>query len=325
MDSVAQDREIGTMEQTMTSAEMLRSQTTLPVVVAPMFMVSGPEIVVESCKAGVVGTVPALNSRTVDEFEGILQKIHRDLKAFSEENPSALVAPYGVNLVVRQGNERLEEDLELCAQYKSPIVITIMGKPTKVVDTVHAYGGIVFSDVTTVEFAKKAADCGPDGLVLVCAGAGGHAGRLNPFAFVSAVREFFDGILLVGGCISTGGAIRAVEAMGADFAYMGTRFIPTAESLAQDEYKQMIVDSEIKDIIYTPAVSGMPANFMRSSLDMTGFDLSNPADIRRRSDATGEANAWRDVWSAGQGVQTIRDVSTVRDVVRTLKNEYDKA
>ena len=198
-------------------------------------------------------------------------------------------------------------------------VVTIAGH-----DSVHGYGGMVVSDVTTVEFAKKAADCGPDGLVLVCAGAGGHAGQLNPFAFVSAVREFFDGILFVGGCISTGGAVRAVEAMGGDFAYMGTRFIPTAESLAQKEYKQMIVDSEIKDIIYTPAVSGMPANFMRSSLETTGFDLSNPADITRNS-AADESTAWRDVWSAGQGAHSIRDVSTVKEVVESLKREYDKA
>ena len=308
----------------MTKAGELQAQTVAPVVVAPMFTITGPELVVESCKAGVIGAYPALNARTSEDFEDLLKTITRELTEYSKANPDTIVSPYAVNLVLRSTNTRLGIDLEICERYQVPIVITIMGKPGEVAERVHGYGGLVFSDVTTIDFAKKAADAGADGLVLICSGAGGHAGRLSPFAFVPAVREFFDAIIIVGGCISDGGAIRAVQALGGDFAYMGTRFIPTVECLAQEEYKQMIVDSSIHDIIYTPAVSGLPANFMRASLEMTGFDVSDPDDVQRR-DAANEAKAWSGIWGAGQGVHIVHEVSTVSDLVSKLKAEYEAA
>lgn len=308
----------------MPKLEELRAQLTMPVVVAPMFVITGVDLVVESCKAGVIGSYPALNARTSEDFEDFLKTATAELDAYREANPDAVVAPYAVNLVLRKTNTRLEADLEICERYQAPIVITIMGKPKEVADRVHGYGGLVFSDVTTIDFAKKAADAGADGLVLVCGGAGGHAGTLSPFAFVPAVREFFDGIIIVGGCISSGGGVRAAQALGGDLAYMGTRFIPTAECLAQDEYKQMIVDSSIHDIVYTPAVSGIPANFMRPSLEMTGFDLSNPHDIQR-TERSDEVKAWSGIWSAGQGVHIVHETLAVADLVAKLRAEYEAA
>ncbi len=308
----------------MTKASELQAQTVTPVIVAPMFTITGLEMVAECCKAGVIGGYPALNARTSEDFEDLLKTITAELADYRKANPDTIVSPYAVNLVLRSTNTRLGVDLEICERYQVPIVITIMGKPGEVADRVHGYGGLVFSDVTTIDFAKKAADAGADGLVLICAGAGGHAGRLSPFAFVPAVREFFDGIIIVGGCISDGGAVRAVQALGGDFAYMGTRFIPTVECLAQEEYKQMIVDSSIHDIIYTPAVSGLPANFMRASLEMTGFDVSNPDDVQRR-DAANEAKPWSGIWGAGQGVHIVHEVSTVSDLVSKLIAEYEAA
>lgn len=308
----------------MTKVEELQAQMVAPLVVAPMFTITGLNLVVESCKAGVIGVYPALNSRTSEDFEELLKELTTELRDYRNANPDAIVAPYAVNLVLRGTNTRLEADLEICERYKVPIVITIMGKPGEVAERVHAYGGLVFSDVTTIDFAKKAAGGGVDGLILICSGAGGHAGRLSPFAFIPAVREFFDGIIIGGGCVSSGGAVRAVQALGGDLAYMGTRFIPTVECLAQEPYKQMIVDSTIHDIIYTPAVSGLPANFMRASLETAGFDLSNPDDIQR-TDSSNEAKAWSGIWGAGQGVHIVHEVATVSDLVSKLKTEYEDA
>jgi nitronate monooxygenase len=311
----------------MTKAEELRSQTVLPVVVAPMFLVSGVDLVVAACQAGVIGAFPALNGRTPEAFGQMLEEITSRLEAYRRDHPQAVVSLYGVNLIVHKSNPRWEGDLELCVRHRVPMVITSLGKPSAVVEAVHAYGGTVLSDVINVEHAKKAAACGVDGLILVCAGAGGHAGRYNPLAFVPAVREFFDGILVVAGCISTGGGVRAVTAIGGDFAYMGTRFIPTAESRAQDDYKRMILDSSIGDIVYTPAVSGVHASFLRESLERAGYDLerlgagAGELDV----DMENEAKVWRDTWSAGQGVHVIHEISTVREVVELLKSEYRSA
>jgi len=308
----------------MTKVEELQTKLTAPVIVAPMFTITGLSMTAESCKAGVIGGYPALNSRTSEDFEEFLEALTKELDEYREANPDAVVAPYAINLVLRGTNTRLEADLTICEKYKVPIVITIMGKPGEVAERVHAYGGLVFSDVTTIDFAKKAAGAGVDGLVLICAGGGGHAGTLSPFAFIPAVREFFDGIIIGGGCVSSGGAIRAIQALGGDLAYMGTRFIPTVECLAQEPYKQMIVDSSMHDIIYTPAVSGIPANFMRGSLEQTGFDVSNPADVQR-TDPTNEAKPWSGIWGAGQGVHIVHEVATVSNLVSKLKTEYEDA
>ncbi len=307
----------------MSKAEELPAKLQAPIIVAPLFTISGIDLVVASCKAGVIGAYPALNSRTTEDFEECLGIITKELDDFQQQNPDAKVAPYAMNLVLRN-NDRLEADLQICEKYKVPIIITIMGRPKEVVDRVHAYGGMVFSDVTTIDFAKKAIEGGVDGLVLVCAGAGGHAGTLSHFAFVPAVREFFDGVIIVGGALSSGGAVRAAEALGGDLAYMGTRFIPTVECQAQEEYKQMIVDSTIHDIIYTPAVSGIPANFMKDSLVKTGFDISDPANVQRVDDS-GAAKPWSGIWGAGQGVHIVHEISTVSDLVKKLKDEYDAA
>lgn len=309
----------------MIKAEALAAETVIPVVCAPMFIVSGVGIVTASCKAGIIGAFPALNGRTSEDFEEMLIEIDRDLDEYRAENPDAIVSPYGVNLNLRK-NPRIEADLEICCKYEVPLIITSLGKPDAIVKAVHGYGGTVVSDVVFVEHAKKVADAGVDGLVLVCAGAGGHGGRLNPFAFVPAVREFFDGMLLVAGGISTGGAIRAIKALGADFAYMGTRFIASEESLAEPEYIEMMKESVISDVVYTPNVTGVHANFMKQSLLQSGFDLTDPLNVIAppKPDNTGR-KAWKSVWSAGQGVHVIRDAPSVQSVVDRLSEEYENA
>jgi nitronate monooxygenase len=311
----------------MTPGDSLRRQTVLPVIAAPMFLVSGVDLVVAACRAGVIGAFPALNGRTAADFRAMLEAIGAQLQASRDADPGASIAPYGVNLIVHHTNPRVAEDLALCAEYRVPLVITSLGKPTAIVETVHGYGGLVLSDVATIEHARKAAECGVDGLILVCAGAGGHAGRLNPFAFVAGVREFYEGIVVVAGCISDGRAVRACEALGADLAYLGTRFIATQESLAPQAYKTMIVGSAAADIVYTPAVSGVPASFLRASLEQSGYDLANLDQVQRplNMNMEEEAKAWRDTWSAGQGVHTIHDIPSVAELVRRLRTEYEAA
>ncbi len=299
------------------AAERLRARMTLPAIAAPMFLVSGVDLVTTACAAGVVGAFPSLNARTVEDFDAMLCAIESRLALH------AAPAPYAVNLTPHRTNPRYEPDLECCAAHRVPLVISSLGKPTHIVEVVHAYGGLVFSDVTTLEHARKAADCGVDGLVLVCSGAGGHAGTLTPFAFAPAVRAFFDGVVALAGGVCDGYGIRACEELGADFAYMGTRFVATEESLAPPEYKQMLVDSTAADIVYTPVVSGIWANFLRASLERCGYRIADgaipPVDV------TQEAKAWRDVWSAGHGVELIRDIPSVESLVARLRAEYDAA
>ncbi len=304
----------------MNRASELRARLSMPVIVAPMFLISGVELVVACCKEGVVGTFPTLNGRTGDDFRRMLSEITEQLGA-SGGSP----APYGVNLIVHKTNSRLQEDLETCIEFKVPIIITSLGKPTEIVEAVHGYGGLVLSDVSTVEFAHKAAETGVDGLILVCVGAGGHAGTLNPFVFTSAVREFYDGIVAVSGCISNGRAVRACEVLGADFAYLGTRFIPTTECAATDAYKDMIVEAGASDIIHTPVVSGIPCNFIRASLERCGYDITKQGAVNPHADLAKEYSLWRDIWTAGQGVQTIHGITSVRDVVQSLRAEYQCA
>jgi len=287
----------------------------LPVIAAPMFLVSGPDLVVECCNAGVIGTFPSLNQRTT---EGYRDWIH-DIKA--RLTPEA--AAFGVNHIVHPTNPRLMADMMVSVEEKVPLIITSLGAVRDVVDAVHGYGGVVFHDIANVRHARKAAQAGVDGLILVANGAGGHAGVVNPFALVEEVRSFFDGTIILSGCLSTGRDVAAATMMGADFAYMGTRFISTAESQAQAEYKQMIVDAGASDITYTPAVSGIPANFLTPSLIANGIDPKSLPE--HKLDMGEEARAWKTVWSAGQGAGAVHDILPAARLVDRLRHEYAEA
>ena len=298
-----------------------RLRLRVPVVAAPMFLVSTPELVLACCRAGVVGSFPALNLRTAAELEGWLTAIDGQLEPDD--------APYAVNLIVHSSNARLRDDLAVLARHRVPIVITSLGAASEVVDAVHAWGGIVLHDVTNAHHARKAASAGVDGLILVAAGAGGHAGTLSPFALMAEVRPWFDGLVLLAGGLSTGADVLAARAMGADLAYLGTRFIATAESGASTEYKAMLVQAGAGDIVHTPSVSTIPANFLRASLEAAGYDLAaspGAVDLAHLTAPTeADAKAWRDIWSAGHGVAAIGDVPSVGVLVERLATEYEAA
>ncbi|QXT62299.1 NAD(P)H-dependent flavin oxidoreductase [Tessaracoccus palaemonis] len=291
----------------------------LPVVAAPMFLVSGPDLVLACAHAGVLGSFPALNRRTTGGFDEWLALI----------SAGARDAPYAVNLIVHSSNPRLDDDLEVIARRRVPVVITSLGASDRVVAAVHAYGGLVFHDVTTLAHARRAIAAGVDGLILVSAGAGGHAGTLNPFSFVTAVRSFYDGTLLLGGGLSTGADVAAAIALGADLAYLGTRFVATQESLAPQEYKDMLAAAAPEDIVYTPTVSSIPANFLAESLTRAGIDPAappGPVDLTHlTSPSPSDAKAWRDIWSAGQSVAGITDTPSVAQLVYRLDEEYAAA
>lgn len=297
----------------------------LPLVAAPMFLVSNPKLVLACCEQGIVGSFPALNQRESSGFKAWLEEIEAGLTALPQ------AAPYAVNLIVHQSNPRLRADLELCVEHKVPIVITSLGAVKEVVDAVHSYGGLAFHDVTTRRHAEKAAEAGVDGLIAVAAGAGGHAGTWSPFALVAEIRQFFDKTLLLAGCLNHGHEILATQVLGADLAYLGTRFIATRESNAEMAYKQMIIDAKAADIVHTPAVSGVPASFMRQSLEAAGYDmahLNDKGDINygeKLKPLNDEAKAWKTVWSAGQGVGDIHDMPTVAELVARLDDEYRQA
>ncbi len=300
---------------------------TLPVVAAPMFLISGPQLVIECCKNGIVGTFPALNQRTSEGFEEWLIQIKSELNAFEKETGKK-AAPFGVNLIVHQTNPRLEADLKLCMKHKVPLIITSLGAVSQVVDAVHSYGGLVFHDVIKKRHAEKAAGAGVDGLILVAAGAGGHAGSINPKSLVAEVIKFFDKTILLSGCISTGRDVASAMQMGADLAYMGTRFINTEESKATDEYRQMIIDAGASDVVYTAAISGVHANFLAASLQAAGIteeDLKKGHKIDFGKELDTEAKAWKTIWSAGQGVTTITDVQPTAQLVENLKTEFKSA
>ena len=300
---------------------------TLPVVAAPMFLISGPQLVIECCKNGFVGTFPALNQRTSEGFEEWLIQIKSELNAFEKETGKK-AAPFGVNLIVHQTNPRLEADLKLCMKHKVPLIITSLGAVSQVVDAVHSYGGLVFHDVIKKRHAEKAAGAGVDGLILVAAGAGGHAGSINPMSLVAEVKKFFDKTILLSGCISTGRDVASAMQMGADLAYMGTRFINTEESKATDEYRQMIIDAGASDVVYTAAISGVHANFLAASLQAAGIteeDLKKGHKIDFGKELDTEAKAWKTIWSAGQGVTTITDVQPTAQLVENLKTEFKSA
>ncbi|MFN3930721.1 MAG: NAD(P)H-dependent flavin oxidoreductase [Brevundimonas sp.] len=293
----------------------LQNGLTLPVIAAPMFLVSGPDLVVECCNAGVIGTFPSLNQRTTEGYREWLQEIKSRLK------PDA--AAFGVNHIVHPTNPRLMADMMVSVDEKVPLIITSLGAVRDVVEAVHGYGGVVFHDIANVRHARKAAEAGVDGLILVANGAGGHAGVVNPFALVEEVRAFFDGTIILSGCLSTGRDVAAATMLGADFAYMGTRFISTTESMAQGEYKQMIVDAGASDITYTPAVSGIPANFLTPSLVANGIDPKSLPE--HKLDMGDEARAWKTVWSAGQGAGGVHDILPTEQLVGRLRDEYAEA
>ena len=312
------------------SRSLFNDTLQIPAVAAPMFLISGPKLVIECCKNGVVGTFPALNQRTTAGFEEWLVDIKASLAEAAQANGHA-PAPYGVNLIVHRTNPRLQADLEVCVRQEVPIIITSLGAVSELVDAVHSYGGLVFHDVINRRHAEKAVAAGVDGLILVCAGAGGHAGTLNPMPFITEVRSFFDGIILLSGCISTGRDIASAMQMGADLAYLGTRFINTEESKADDDYREMIINSRTSDIVYTAAVSGVNANFLRSSLESMGiteemWGRKARIDFGKELDAAeAEAKAWKTIWSAGQGVASISDVLPVGKLVTQLKEEFRQA
>jgi nitronate monooxygenase len=302
----------------------------LPAVAAPMFLTSGPALVSACCKAGVLGTFPALNQRTTEGFEAWLAEIEAELAQHARQS-GRTAAPFGVNLIVHKTNPRVMADLEVCARHRVPLIITSLGAAHEVVEKVHAYGGLVFHDVTTAKHAKKAAEAGVDGLILVAAGAGGHAGTWSPFALVQEVRQFFRGTILLAGCISTGSDIAAAQMMGADLAYMGTRFIATRESLVSQAYKDMIVNATAADILYTPSISSIPASFLRQSIVAAGLDpdkLAPPAGVdlshitEPYKKELQHSKAWRDIWSAGQGVGAIHDLPPAQELIERLIAEY---
>jgi nitronate monooxygenase len=301
----------------------------LPAVGAPQFIVANPELVIAQCKGGIVGGFPALNARPQSLLDDWLYRIKDELAAYDEAHPEAPSAPYAVNQIVHRTNERLEQDVATCVKHKVPIVITSLGARPEVNEAIHSYGGIVLHDIINVTFAKKALEKGADGLIAVCAGAGGHAGRLSPFALVQEIREFFDGPLLLSGAIATGRGILAAQAMGADLAYIGSAFIATTEANAPDAYKQMIVDSAAGDIIYTSLFSGVLGNYLKGSIAAAGLDPDNlpESDPTKMNFAGGssKAKAWKDIWGAGQGVGAVHEIVPTAELIARFKREYDEA
>lgn len=292
-----------------------------PIIAAPMFLVSGPDLVVETCRAGMVGTFPALNQRTNQGYEDWLVEIQDRLAGFGHKPP-----PFGVNLVVHKSNSRLQADIATTIKHKVPLIITSLGAAREVVEAVHSYGGLVFHDIINMKHARKAAEAGVDGLIAVAAGAGGHAGLMSPFAMVSEIRQFFDKTIILSGVMSHGREVAAARVMGADFAYLGTRFIATKESLAAEGFKEMITESTAADIVYTPAISGVSGNFLRPSIVAAGRDPDNlTVDANSALHLEGEAKVWKDIWSAGQGVGGIADIPTTAELCARLTAEYREA
>ena len=303
------------------------TELSLPAIAAPMFLISGPQLVIECCKNGIVGTFPALNQRTSEGFEEWLLEIKNALATYEKES-GIKPAPFGVNLIVHPTNPRLQADLKLCIKHKVPIIITSLGAVSQVVEAVHSYGGLVFHDIIKKRHAQKAAEAGVDGLILVAAGAGGHAGTINPMTLVAEIKKFFDKTIILSGCISTGRDIASAMQMGADLAYMGTRFINTKESKAPEEYRQMIINAGASDVIYTAAISGVHANFLGASLKAAGIteaDLKKDTKVDFGKELDTEAKAWKTIWSAGQGVATVENVLSVADLVTQLKQEFKAA
>ncbi|MFT5578538.1 MAG: nitronate monooxygenase [Paraglaciecola psychrophila] len=311
-------------------AAKLKTSLTIPAVASPLFIISGPELVIAQCKAGIIGSFPSLNARPVAQFEEWLIRIRDELDAYDLANPDNPSAPFAVNQIVHGSNDRLQQDVDLCVKYKVPIIITSLGAKKHVNDAIHSYGGIVLHDVINSKFAKKAVEKGADGLIAVAAGAGGHAGTLSPLVLIQEIREWFDGPLLLSGAIGSGSSILAAQAMGADLAYIGSAFIATKEANAQTDYKQMIVDSTGEDILYSNLFTGVHGNYLRPSVVQAGLDpealpVSDPSAMNFGSGGNTDAKAWKDIWGCGQGIGPVTEVATVADLVTRLKTEYDTA
>lgn len=309
--------------------EVLKQRLRIPVVGAPLFIVSHPALVLAQCKAGVVGSFPALNARPEAQLDEWLAEITEELRNHDEKNPDRPAAPYAVNQIVHRSNKRLEHDLGMCVKYKVPIVISSLGAVPEVNEAIHSYGGIVLHDIINNRHANSAIRKGADGLIAVAAGAGGHAGPLSPFALIQEIREWFDGPLLLSGAISTGGAILAAQAMGADLAYIGSPFIATNEARAVDGYKQMIVDSTSTDIVYSNYFTGIHGNYLKPSIAKAGMDPehlpeADPSKMDFEAATTG-AKAWKDIWGCGQGIAAIKEIVPAGDLVARLEREYHAA
>ena len=310
--------------------ESLRGKLSLPVVGAPLFIISNPDLVIAQCKAGVIGSFPALNARPIEVLDEWLTRIAEELDAHNQANPDNPAAPYAVNQIVHNSNDRLMHDVDMCVKHKVPVVITSLGARPEVFEAIHSYGGLCFHDVINNRFAHKAIEKGADGLICVAAGAGGHAGTLSPMAFVQEVREWFDGPVLLSGAISTGDGVLAAQAMGADLAYLGSAFIATDEANADPAYKQALVDYAASDIVYTNLFTGVHGNYLRPSIEAAGMDPDNlpesdPSKMNFGSGGSNKSKAWKDIWGCGQGINAIKTVAPVADFVAQLRSEYDAA
>ena len=309
---------------------ILRDRLRLPVIGSPLFIISGPDLVIAQCKAGIIGSFPSLNARPISQLDEWLHRITEELAAWDRDHPDQLSAPFAVNQIVHRTNNRLEEDIALCTKYKVPVIITSLGARVEVNDAIHSYGGIVLHDVITNAFARKAVEKGADGLIPVAAGAGGHAGTLSPFALVQEIREWFDGPIALSGSIATGRAILGAQAMGADLAYMGSAFIATAEANAVSGYKEMIVESSAEDIVYSNLFTGVHGNYLAPSIIRAGLDpadlpQSDPSKMNFGSGGNQEAKAWRDIWGCGQGIGAIHSAPPAGEFIARLIREYEAA
>ncbi|MFN3522214.1 MAG: NAD(P)H-dependent flavin oxidoreductase [Phenylobacterium sp.] len=309
---------------------VLRDRLRLPVIASPLFIISNPDLVIAQCKAGIVGSFPSLNARPISQLDEWLARITEELAAYDKANPDAPSAPFAVNQIVHKTNDRLEQDVELCVKYKAPIVITSLGARTDVNDAIHSYGGVTLHDVINSSFARKAIEKGADGLIPVAAGAGGHAGKLSPFALIQELREWFDGPIALSGSIANGAAILGAQAMGADLAYIGSAFIATKEANAVQDYKEMIVASSGDDIVYTNLFTGVHGNYLRPSIEAAGLDPDNlpqsdPSKMNFGSGGNTKAKAWKDIWGCGQGIGAVKDIPSAAELIERLTREYDAA
>ncbi|MDE2625729.1 MAG: nitronate monooxygenase [Burkholderiales bacterium] len=299
----------------------------LPIIGAPLFIISNPRLVIEQCKAGVVGAMPALNARPAEQLDDWLAEITETLAAHNKAHPDRPAAPFAINQIVHKSNDRLEHDMQMCAKYKVPIVITSLGARTDVNDAVHAWGGVVLHDIINNFFARKAIEKGADGLIAVAAGAGGHAGVKSPFALIQEIREWFDGPVALSGSIASGGAVLAAQAMGADFAYIGSAFVATEEARAVEGYKQMIVDSNSDDIVYSNLFTGVHGNYLKGSIRNAGLDPDNlpESDPSKMNFGGDSKKAWKDIWGCGQGIGAIKSVQPAAELIARLNREYQAA
>ena len=310
--------------------DSIKDNISIPVIGAPLFLISVPDLVIAQCKAGIIGSFPALNARPQHVLEEWIVRIKTELKEYQEQNPDKKVAPFAVNQICHGSNDRLQGDMEICVKHEVPIIITSLRPPAEVVEAAHSYGGLVFHDVINVRHAKKAADMGVDGLILVCAGAGGHAGALSPFALLREVKSWFDGTIILSGSIGDGYSVASALALGADFAYLGTRFIATHEANAEPEYKQMLIESSANDIVYSNLFTGVLGNYLKPSIQNAGLDPDNlpTADKSAMNFGSGgntDSKAWKDIWGSGQGIGLIEDAPTVESLVQRIRAEFSEA